>query len=316
MILTVTPNVAIDRTYRVPHVELGHVHKVADVIAQVGGKGVNVARALARSGRPTLACGLFCADGLAAAEQSLRAEGIPARLFGVGGTARQTITIMAGEPTATTTAFDEPGPTVSVPTWSAFVDHAGAALGAAELAVVAGSLPPGTPVTGLAELTARLQRGGAQVLLDARGEPLSRALAKRPAVVKLNRGELGETLGGAVEDRADALAGAEALRELGAGSVIVTLGEAGAVGVDVDGAWEVTHARGEGNPIGAGDAFSAGFAATLLATADFAESLRQGAAGALASLRTPAAGWVNPAEVTAAAAGVEVHRRRPHGSPR
>ncbi len=316
MILTVTPNVAIDRTYRVPCVELGHVHKVRDVITQVGGKGVNVARVLARSGRVTLACGLFGADGVSAAEQSLAAEGIPARFFGVEGGARQTVTVVASEPADTTTAFDEPGPTVSAPVWSAFVEHVAAVRRHAEMAVVAGSLPPGTPAAGLAELTARLHEGGAAVLLDARGEPLHRALAERPAVVKLNRGELGETLGEVVTGRADALAGAEALRALGAGSVIVTLGEDGAIGVDADGAWEVSHPSGAGNPIGAGDAFSAGFAATLLTTHTFAESLRQGAASALASLRTPAAGWVDPADVDAVLSGVAVHGATPQRSHR
>ena len=44
VILTVTANVAIDRTYVIDQLEVGAVHKVRKAYAKIGGKGVNVSR--------------------------------------------------------------------------------------------------------------------------------------------------------------------------------------------------------------------------------------------------------------------------------
>ena len=60
MILTVTLNAALDRTLTVPSFASGHRHRATDAIALPGGKGVNVARALAANAAPVravLPCG-------------------------------------------------------------------------------------------------------------------------------------------------------------------------------------------------------------------------------------------------------------------
>ena len=50
VILTVTANVAIDRTYVIDQLEVGAVHKVSQVLSHIGGKGVNVSRTIAALG--------------------------------------------------------------------------------------------------------------------------------------------------------------------------------------------------------------------------------------------------------------------------
>ncbi|MER6668710.1 1-phosphofructokinase, partial [Amycolatopsis japonica] len=44
MIVTVTPNTALDVTYTVDGLRAGDVHRVREVRHRAGGKGVNVAR--------------------------------------------------------------------------------------------------------------------------------------------------------------------------------------------------------------------------------------------------------------------------------
>jgi tagatose 6-phosphate kinase len=44
MIVTVTPNLALDVTYEVPELRPGRAHRVRAVHSCAGGKGVNVAR--------------------------------------------------------------------------------------------------------------------------------------------------------------------------------------------------------------------------------------------------------------------------------
>ncbi|WP_010310495.1 PfkB family carbohydrate kinase, partial [Saccharopolyspora spinosa] len=55
MIVTVTPNPSLDRTVQVDRLVPGAVHRAFRAHLDPGGKGVNVARALAAAGVPTLA---------------------------------------------------------------------------------------------------------------------------------------------------------------------------------------------------------------------------------------------------------------------
>src|SRR2546426_7208121 len=58
MIITVTLNAAIDKSLAVPNFRLGRRHRSVEQRTMAGGKGVNVARAIKRLGRPVLATGL------------------------------------------------------------------------------------------------------------------------------------------------------------------------------------------------------------------------------------------------------------------
>jgi len=55
MILTVTPNPSLDRTYEVPSLDRGEVIRATGEQMDPGGKGVNVSRAVAAAGQRTLA---------------------------------------------------------------------------------------------------------------------------------------------------------------------------------------------------------------------------------------------------------------------
>lgn len=55
MILTVTPNPSLDRTYEVPSLDRGEVIRATGERMDPGGKGVNVSRAVAAAGRRTVA---------------------------------------------------------------------------------------------------------------------------------------------------------------------------------------------------------------------------------------------------------------------
>jgi tagatose 6-phosphate kinase len=61
MIVTVTPNLALDVTYELPELRPGHAHRVRAVHSRAGGKGVNVARVLASLGHDVLVLGLAAA---------------------------------------------------------------------------------------------------------------------------------------------------------------------------------------------------------------------------------------------------------------
>lgn len=303
MILTVTSNVALDRTYVVDHVELGAVHKVRTAFAQTGGKGVNVSRTLAALGCATAVTGLIGRAGLAEAQLELEAAGVAPSLYTVDGPPRHTVTVTSRDDG--TTAFYEPGPTVTGGEWQGFEEHVGGLLPGADMVVIAGSLPPGAPADALERLVASAHAMDVPVLVDASGAAMQTALRGRPTVAKLNRDELGETLGRECLGDRDVIEGAQHLRSAGARSVIVTLGSEGVIALDGPDCLRVRHPARAGNPIGAGDAFSAGFAAAITASRPFRVALREGAAGALGSLRSPIAGQVDPEDVRMAASEIE-----------
>jgi tagatose 6-phosphate kinase len=306
VILTVTANVALDRTYVIDHLEVGAVHKVKRAYAHTGGKGVNVARCVRALNGDALVTGMVGGAALDEATRDLRAAGLNASLFAVDGRPRQTVTVTAQD--GTTTAFDEPGPTVSAKTWSDFNQHVAGLITDAEMIVIAGSLPPGSPDDSLANLCEQANRHHVPVILDARGAAMRAAQDQAPLVAKLNRHELAETVGRELTSETDMIDGAAQLHRAGAQHVVVTLGPEGAIGIRHDEVWRVTHASADGNPIGAGDAFSAALALALARDTPFERALQEGAAAALASLRTPTAGALDPADFDAALETVQTHQ--------
>lgn len=310
MILTVTANIAIDRTYVIDHLEVGAVHKVSRAFAHTGGKGVNVSRTLAELGAETKVTGLIGADNFENATRDLSAAGIESALFTIDVPARQTVTVTAED--GTTTAFDEPGSDVSADQWVWFERHVDGLLAGrdTDMVVIAGSLPPGSPERSLANLCRLANGHDVPVILDARGAPMRAAQGEKPLVSKLNRSELEQTLGRELAGEDEVLEAAAQLHTEGAQNVIVTLGAEGSIGLNGDGAWRVTHRPAEGNPIGAGDAFSAALALALVAEQPFDQALVQGAAAALASLRAPTAGALDPDEMHRALPTVQIHQIR------
>ena len=306
MILTVTSNIALDRTYGVDEVELGGVNKVRSAFAQTGGKGVNVSRIAALLGASTLVSGLIGWAALEEAAQELRIAGLESDLYPVSGPARQTVVVTAAD--GVSTAFDEPGPTVTELEWKNFEVQIARLLERASLVVLSGSLPPGAPELALRNLAASAAERGLPVIVDARGAAMRAALSAKPLLAKLNRSELSETLGRACISDDEVIGGALELQDAGAQHVIVTLGSHGALGLHGDELVRVTHPVAAGNPIGAGDAFTAAWAVAHLDGKPFEQALRDGATAALASLRSPIAGALDPADLAELAPGIEIHQ--------
>lgn len=119
MILTVTLNTAVDLTYHVPTLRRHTTHRVTETQDRPGGKGVNVARVLARLGHPTTVTGFAGGPTGAWLREALSGEPhLKDALVPIGGTTRRTVAVVdaAG---GDTTQFNEPGPTVTAAEWEA-----------------------------------------------------------------------------------------------------------------------------------------------------------------------------------------------------
>ncbi|MGO4429429.1 PfkB family carbohydrate kinase, partial [Streptomyces sp. MCAF7] len=108
MILTVTPNPSLDRTYEIPALERGAVLRAASDRVDPGGKGVNVSRAVAAAGHRTVAVLPLGGPEGALLARLLGGLGIEAAGVPVQGSNR--VNISVAEPDGTLTKINAAGP--------------------------------------------------------------------------------------------------------------------------------------------------------------------------------------------------------------
>ncbi|MFF8944497.1 1-phosphofructokinase family hexose kinase [Streptomyces sp. NPDC014864] len=286
MILTVTLNTALDITYRVPSLRPHTAHRVSEVVERPGGKGLNVARVLAALGHEVTVTGFAGgATGRVVRDRLAGVPGVADALVPVAGATRRTVAVV-DQRTGDTTQLNEPGPLVAPAEWAAFENVYEELLGSVAAVALCGSLPPGVPVGAYAGLVRTARAAGVPVLLDTSGEPLRRAVAARPDIIKPNADELAELTGAHEPLRA-----AQDARRRGARAVVASLGADGLLAHTPEGHWRATPpARVRGNPTGAGDSAVAGLLSGLAERLPWPSRLARAAALATATVLAPAAG--------------------------
>jgi 1-phosphofructokinase family hexose kinase len=298
------PNLAIDRTASLPVLQPGDVLRTREVAVTPGGKGVNVVRAARALGVDAGLAGFLPGRLGAVAAAMLREEGTRLRGVATGGELRSTSVLR--EDDGRVTVLNEPGPPVTAQDWDALERAVDEELRAgAAVLVCSGSVPPGAPADGFARLVALARAAAVPVLVDAKGPLLGAALAAGPDVVKPNLAEAEGLLGGddregvdvdPAEARARAEAACRGLRAAGARVAVVTAAAAGAAVAAPEGVrWFAAPAVTVANPIGAGDAFAAGYAVALARGHDALASTRAAVAAASAAVEHPLAGALDPA---------------------
>jgi tagatose 6-phosphate kinase len=305
MFLAVALNPALDVTYEVPRLDPGATHRVGRPRVRAGGKGVNVARVLHAVGETAHVIGFAGGRAGQAVEEELTAAGVAATLVPVAGETRHTVTVVETA-IGVATLLTEPGPTVTTAEWRDFADRFSDLARMARAVVLAGSLPPGLPADAYAVLIRAAGQADrsdwsdwsdrAPVLLDADGPALREGARAGPAIVKPNADELAAATG-----HADPGLGAAALRELGAGAVVVSAGAAGMTAVTKAGAWRVSSPEPVvGNPTGAGDAAVAALARGMAAGSAqpdrhefWPDLLRDAVALSAAAVAAPVAGQID-----------------------
>jgi 1-phosphofructokinase len=282
VIVTVTPNPALDRTIEVRRLRRGELHRVPRATVEPGGKGINVARMLAAHGVSTQA--VFPAGGPEGdALVAMLAHDFPARAVVIAEPLRVNVAVV--EPGGRVTKLNEEGPELTDDDGAALLAAVRDAARGSRWVVSCGSLPRGLAVNFHAAVVEAAHAEGARAAVDASGDALLAALPARPDLVKPNRDELEEAVGVTIETFGDAVAAARALVQRGAKTVLASFGGAGAFLVEEDCAWHA-FARCEQvqSTVGAGDALLAGFVARDLPPA---EALRQAVEWAALSVAMP-----------------------------
>ena len=180
----------------------------------------------------------------------------------------------------------------------------------AELVVFAGSLPRGVAETFYAEAARELGRRGVRVVLDTEGEPLRLGLEAEPWLVSPNQHEAEQLVGQELFDDEDFLMALDAIAELGARNVHITLDNGCFALVreerQVRRYRAVTPRLEPVSVVGAGDALLAQWLTATLDGQGAEDSLRLAAAAGAASVLEVGAGRFDPTEARRLAAAVEV----------
>ena len=154
-------------------------------------------------------------------------------------------------------------------------------------------MPGATP-----EIYRDIASRGVPVIIDSQREPLLGVLVFRPLIAKLNVHELENTLGRRFSTEKQILAGARKLILAGAQNVVVTHGAAGAWLVTGEQVWHCQPPRiTPVNPIGSGDAVTAGICRQLEQGVAMPEAVRYGVACGAANALTLIAGTVRMPDV-------------------
>ncbi|WP_175956120.1 1-phosphofructokinase family hexose kinase [Schaalia sp. Marseille-Q2122] len=294
-IWTITPNPALDFTYKVPALNYGHSHRVDDVEIRPGGKGINVARVLAQLGYTSSITG-FLGGSNGTFFRELLSQCTPADLVRpcfIDTTAQTRMSIAVVDSDAT--VFNEAGSAPQEEDWGRLCTLLATEVRPGDIVACCGSFPGDSSATWMSAVVRTVHEAGARILVDASGALLRAACEAGADVVKPNDIELRQTTG--VEDVAE---GARALLTQGVGVVIVSEGARGMSVHGPDGAFRALPARSiEGNPTGAGDASVAAWCAFLasydgpLSAQALAGALPQAVALSGAAVACPVAGEVD-----------------------
>ena len=317
MIVTVTPNPALDITYHIGSpLKPGQVNRVDSVSERAGGKGINVARILAANGVPVCALGLVGGTTGANVAALLDAAGVAHDLTEIAGATRRTVVVAdvgsganRSDVEIDATGLWEPGPVVSPAEWDRFTAVYRATLAEADVVVLSGSLPRGVPSRAYQQLIAAAADAGVPAVLDTDGPALRHGLRAEPAVAKPNAAELAGIVGQPITDTGSAITAAGLARLLGARDLVVSLGSVGLVAVTDQETWTAQPPRRfPGNATGAGDAAVAALAVGLAAGESWPDRLVRATAWSAAAAAERVAGEFHLG--LAAALGAEIEARR------
>jgi 1-phosphofructokinase family hexose kinase len=284
MVITVTPNTALDRTLRIARLLPNRTLRAQPATLSPTGKGVDVSLVLAEIGVPSVAMGFLAGDTGRQLEAALRAKSITPALTWVDGETRMN-TVIIGEADGSHTTLTADSLVVREAHVAALIESFAQRIAFAKCVALGGSIPAGVDPSLYAQLVAIAKQHGAKTILDATGPAMMLALAAQPDWIKPNREELEALAGCEVRTLQDAWHAAKMLRARHGVHVLASLGADGSLAVMGDASlYAPALPVPVVNPAGAGDALVAGLAASIARGEPVEAGIRLGVACASATL--------------------------------
>ena len=284
------------------------VNRAMTTLDGVAGKAINVAKILKTLGAHPIATGFLGGQRGEFLRAVMAGKKIKSDFVTVKAATRQCITVV-DESAGTHTELVEESRPVTSADFKNFMAVVRRHITGCRAVVMSGTIASGGPATLYRDCVRQAENAGAISVVDAQGEALTEALKAKPGLVKPNRPELAATVGCELRSEADLKLAMRELCERGAQRVIVTAGPEPALAFDGNVFRRIITLRIKVvNPIGSGDAFTAGVVLRLLRGDDLGEACRWGAAAGAANALTPMPSELHRKEVTRLAKEVRVQK--------
>jgi len=297
MILCIGTTPATQRVMVFRKLTLDAVNRAVTTLEGTAGKSVNVAKVLKVLGEQPVAASFLGGDRGEQLRADFEARGIALDFVRVASRTRQCTTLLDTS-AGTQTELVEESQAVSAADYDELLRIIRRRIQGCRAVVMSGTITPGGPVDLYFQGTRLAHAAGALTVVDAQGAALIEAFKAKPGLVKPNRSELAATLGREVKDEAAVMSAMRELCERGAQRVVVTAGKDPALAFDGRSWWRVHSPKINAvNPIGSGDAFTAGLVWRLLRGEDLGEACRWASAAGAANALTMLAGDVRRDDV-------------------
>ena len=285
---------------------LDAVNRAATTLDGAAGKSINVAKVLKSLGEQPLATGFLGGDRGEFLRSELAAKGVAQDFVTVAARTRECVTVI-DESVGTFTELVEESSAVAPEDFERLLALIQRHMPQCKAAVMSGTIARGGRTDFYAQCVQWAHKAGALSVVDAQGPALMEALNAGPAVVKPNRAELAATLGGDLNDDASLIKAMQDLHKRGARTVVITAGKDAVFAFNGKSSWKLrpppVHAV---NPIGSGDAFTAGLVSRLLRGEELPDACRWACATGAANALTLMPGELNPDDVERLVGAVKV----------
>ena len=274
--------------------EVGRVNRLQASEFFPAGKGANTARALLGLGEKVLLLSYFGGGNGERFRRAIASEGIPHRYVRTRGETRTCTTILEAQ--GPTTELIEPSAPLEPAETGRFEGLFRRSLSKARLLIIAGTSLPGSPEDCYRGYIEQAKKRGVPTILDSYRTHGRIALDARPEVLKINLFELESLTGKTLTDPGKRKSALREVRDaFGLHWIIITRGADGVEGFD---GRRYLHAAAPKiqvqNPIGSGDAVTAGIAHTLLRGQSLEQALRRGTALGTANCLNLYPGQIEP----------------------
>ncbi|MBQ9940802.1 MAG: 1-phosphofructokinase family hexose kinase [Clostridia bacterium] len=275
-ICTLTLNPALDRSMIFDTFTAGELNRAISSVTTVGGKGINVSRALKVLGTDATAYGFSGGDNGEAMKRMLKQEGVSFNFTQTDAPTRMNIKITDRDGNATE-ASESGGPVTKEETEKLFenLDTLFCSDKKPDYFVISGSIPKGQDRDIYKKIIEKAAEKDIKCVLDCDGDALKYGVEAMPFLIKPNKKELEQYSGHYFANDNEMISFACNLSEKFRMKIIITLGADGAYFVDKDTVYKTDAPKVTMKGFtGAGDSFLASFLDTYLKTGDTETALR------------------------------------------
>lgn len=284
MILSICPNPSIDFTVELDSLNVGRLNRIRAKEETYSGKGLNVAKGIARLNKESFATGFMFSRQGKLFEESLDKDGVKHEFVYKEGSARLNYKVIDNK--SMLTEINDKGEVIPREKQLELIELVRRLSENASVVVMSGSLPSGVSPEFYREVMEAVPNT-AKKIIDAERKNMEEALKCGAYLVKPNLDEFCDFTGEKITSHKDIVRLANKYVECGAKLVLVSLGSDGAVLTDgKEGYYCKSASVAVNSAVGAGDSMVAAAAVALENGDSLKEILKSSVAAGTASVTT------------------------------